>query len=80
MLHCVYLALEKAYSMDRWTEVYEDVQDMNEDTETVVGCAVRGTDRFNVVTGLHLTPFLFPVVKDEFRQDSHGQWCFQITL
>ena len=80
-LHCIFVDLEKAY--DRvpreklWycmrksgiVEKYEQlVQDMYEESETVVRCAGGTTESFKVKVGLHqgsaLSPFLFAVIMD----------------
>ena len=80
-LHCVFVDLEKAYNKvpreELWycmrksgmTEKYVRlVQDMYEESETVVRCAVGTTVSFKVKVGLHqgsaLSSFLFAVIMD----------------
>ena len=78
-LHCVFVDLEKAHDRvpreELWycmrksgiVEKYVQlVQDMYEESETVVRCAVGTTVSFKVKAGLHqgsaLSPFLFAVI------------------
>ena len=83
-LHCVFVDLEKAYFAgfrvsreELWyymrkpgmVEKYVRlVQDMYEESETVMRCAVGTTESFKVKVGLHqgsaLSPFLFAVIMD----------------
>ena len=85
-LHCVFVDLEKAY--DRvpreklWycmkksgmAEKYVQlIQDMYEESEIVVRCAVGTTESFKVKVGLHrgsaLSPFLFAVIMDRLTNE-----------
>jgi len=96
-LHCVFVDLEKAYDRvprdELWycmrksgvAEKYiRVVQDMYENSETVVRCAVGLSDSFRVRVGLHqgsaLSPFLFAIVMDrltdEIRQESPWTMMF----
>ena len=96
-LHCVFVDLEKAYDRvpreELWycmrksgvAEKYvRAVQDMYEDCQTVVRCAVGVTEEFKVEVGLHqgsaLSPFLFAMVMDrltdEVRQESPWTMMF----
>ncbi|XP_062866594.1 uncharacterized protein LOC134329279, partial [Trichomycterus rosablanca] len=96
-LHCVFVDLEKAYDRvpreELWccmrksgvVEKYVRlVQDMYEDSRTVVRCAVGVTDSFKVEVGLQqgsaLSPFLFALVMDrltdEVRQESPWTMMF----
>ena len=85
-LHCVFVDLEKAYDRvpgeELWycmrksgiVETYVLlVQDMYEESETVVRCAVRTTESFEVKVGLHqgsaLSPFLFSVIMDRLTDE-----------
>ena len=78
-LHCVFADLEKAYDRASLEELWycmrksgivekyvQLVQDMYEESETVVRCAVGTTESFKVKVGLHqgsaLSPFLFAVI------------------
>ena len=100
-LHCVFVDLEKAYDRVSREELrycirksgivekyVQLVQDMYEESETVVRCAVGTTENFKVKVGLHqgsaLSPFLFAVIMDrltdEVRGDYHGRCCFLIIL
>ena len=80
-LHCVFVDLEKAYDRvpreELWycmrkSEIAEKyvrlVQDMYEESETVVRYAIRTTESFKVKIGLHqgsaLSPFLFAAIMD----------------
>ena len=75
-LHCVFVDLEKAYDRVPQEELWycmrksgmaekyvRLVQDMYEESETVVRCAIGNTESFKVKVGLHqksaLSPFLF---------------------
>lgn len=90
-LHCVFVDLEKAHDgvprEELWycmrksgvAEKYvRVVQNMYEDSETVVKCVVGPTDGFKVWVGLHqgsaLSPFLFAMamgrLTDEVRQEA----------
>uniref|UniRef100_A0AAR2LU20 Reverse transcriptase domain-containing protein n=1 Tax=Pygocentrus nattereri TaxID=42514 RepID=A0AAR2LU20_PYGNA len=96
-LHCVFMDLEKAYDRvpreELWycmrksgvAEKYvRVVQDMYEDSETVVRCAVGVTNGFKVTVGLHqgsaFSPFLFAMVMerltDEVRQEAPWTMMF----
>ena len=85
-LHCVFADLEKAYDRvlleELWycmrkSEIVEKyvqlVQDMYEESETVVRCAVGTTESFKVKVGLHqgsaLSPFLFAVIMDRLTNE-----------
>ena len=80
-LHCVFVDLEKAYDRVPQEELLycmrklgiakkyvRLVQDMYEESETVMRCAVEITESFKVKVGLHegsaLSPFLFAVTMD----------------
>ena len=49
------------------------VQDMYEESETVVRCAIETTETFKAKVGLHqessLSPFLFAVIMDRLRDE-----------
>ncbi|KAJ8349299.1 hypothetical protein SKAU_G00244290 [Synaphobranchus kaupii] len=96
-LHCVFVDLEKAYDRVPREEVWycmrksgvaekyvRSMQDMYEDSVTVVRCAVGVTEAFKVGVGLHqgsaLSPFLFAMVMDrltdEVRQESPWTMMF----
>ena len=79
-LHCVFVDLEKAYDRvpreELWYSMRKSgmvekyvrlVQDMYEESETVVKCAVGTTEIFKVKVGLHQgsasSPLLFAVIK-----------------
>ena len=85
-LHCVFVDLENAYDRvpreELWycmrksgiVEKYVRlVQDMYEETETVMRCAVGTTESFKVKVGLHqrsaLSPFLFAVIIDRLTAE-----------
>ena len=85
-LHCVFVDLEKAYDRvpreELWycmiksgiVEKYVRlVQDMYEEIETMVRCAIGTTEGFKVKVGLHqgsaLTPFLFAVIMDRLTDE-----------
>ena len=85
-LHCVFGDLEKAYERVRWEELLycmrksgmgekyvRLVQDMYEESETVVRCAVGTTESFKVKVGLHqgsaLSPFLFAEIMDRLTDE-----------
>ena len=89
-LHCIFVDLEKAYNRVPREELWycmrksgiveknvRLVQDMYEQTETVVRCAGGTTESFKVKVGLHqrsaLSPFLFAVtinmLTDEVRRE-----------
>ena len=85
-LHCVFVDLKKAYDrvpreelwccmrksgiVERYVQL---VQDMYEESETVVRCAVGTTESFKVKVGLHqgsaLSPFLFAVLTDRLTDE-----------
>ena len=84
-LHSVFIDLEKAYDRvpreEMWhclrsagvAETYVRViQDMYDDSETMVRCSVGTTKSFSVKVGLHqgsaLSPFLFTVVMDQLTK------------
>ena len=97
-LHCVFVELEKAYNKfprkELWycmkkpgmAEKYVRlVQDMYEEIETVVMCAVETTESFTVKVGLHqesaLSLFLFAVIMyrclescSSLARDSNRLW------
>ena len=94
-LHCVFVHLEKAYDRVPREELWycmrksgivetQLVQDMYEESETVVRCAIRTTESFKVKVGLHqgstLSPFLFAVIMDrltdEVRRESTWTMLF----
>ena len=85
-LHCVFVDLEKAYNTvpreELWYCVRKSgiaekymrlVQDMYEESETVVRCAIETTESFKVKVGLHqgsaLSPFLFAVIMDRLTDE-----------
>ena len=89
-LYCVFGDLEKAYDRvpreELWYGMRKSgvaekyvrlVQDMYEESETVVRCAVGTTESFKIKVGLHqrseLSPFLFAVIMnrltDEVRRE-----------
>ena len=85
-LHCLFVDLEKAYNRvlrgELWncmrkSEIIEKyvrlVQDMYEESETVVRYAVGTTESFKVRVGLHqgsaLSPFLFVVITDRLTDE-----------
>ena len=85
-LHCVFVDLEKAYDRvpqeQLWhcmkkSEIVEKyvrfIQDMYEESETVVRCAVGTKESFKVKVGLHqetaLSPFLFAVIMDRITDE-----------
>ena len=85
-LHCVFVDLEKAYNRVSREELWycmrksgvvkkyvQLVQDMYEESETVVRCAVGTTESFKVKVGLHqgsaLSPFLFAVIMDRLTDE-----------
>ena len=89
-LHCIFVHREKAYDrvlrgellycmrksgiVEKYVQL---VQDMYEESETVVRCAIGTTESFKVKIGLHqgsaLSPFLFAVIinrlTDEVRRE-----------
>ena len=85
-LHCVFVDLEEAYDRVPREELWycmrksgivkkyvQLVQDMYEESETVVRCAVGTTKSFKVKVGLHqgsaLSPFLFAVIMDRLMDE-----------
>ena len=89
-LHCVFVDLEKAYDRVSREELWYHVrksgmaekyvrlaQNMYEESETVMRCAVGATESFKVKVGLHqesaLSPFLSAVIMnrltDEVRRE-----------
>ena len=85
-LHCVFVDLEKAYNRvpreEMWyfmrksgiAEKYVRlVQNIYEESETVVRGAIRTTESFKVKVGLHqgiaLSPFLFAVIMDRLTDE-----------
>ena len=96
-LHCVFVDLKKAYDRVpreklwyciRKSGIVEKyvrlVQDMYEESERVVRCAIGTTESFKVTIGLHqgsaLSPFLFRVIMDrltdEVRRESPWTMLF----
>ena len=61
------------------------VQDMYEESETVVRCAVATTESFKVKVGLHqgsaLSPFLFAVIMDRLMDEVRREppWTMQFA-
>ena len=85
-LHCVFVDLEKAYDRVLQEELLycmrksgiaekyvQLIQDMYEESETVVRCAVGTIESFKVKVGLHqgsvLSPFLFVVIMDRLTDE-----------
>ena len=85
-LHCVFVDLQKAYDRvpreELWNYMKKSgiaekyvqlVQDMYEESETVVRCAVGTRESFKVKVGLHqgsaLIPFLFAVIMDRLTDE-----------
>ena len=85
-LHCVFVDLEKAYDRvsreELWYYMRKSgmvekyvrlVQDMYEERETVMRCAVGTTESFKVKVGLHqgsaLSPFLFTMIMDRLTDE-----------
>ena len=85
-LYCVFVDLEKAYDRAPQEELWycmrksgvaekyvQLVQDMYEESKTVVRCAIGTTQSFKVKVGLHqgsaLSPFLFAVTIDTLTDD-----------
>ena len=85
-LHCVFVDLEKAYDRipreEPWYSMRKSgmaekyvrlVQDMYEESETVVKCAVGTIKSFKVMVGPHqrsaLSPFLFAVIIDRLTDE-----------
>ena len=85
-LHCVFVDLEKAYDRVPQEELWycmrqsgmgekyvRLVQDMYEESETVVRCKIGTTESFKVKVGLHqgsaLSPFLFAVIMDRLTDE-----------
>ena len=99
-LYCVFVDLEKAYNRipreEMWycmrksgiVEKYVRlVQDMYEESETMVRSAVGTTESFKVKDGLHqgsvLSPFLFAVIMDRLTNEirrHHGRCCLLMML
>ena len=79
----LWYCMRKSQVAEKYVKV---VQDMYEDSITVVRCAVGMTEGFKVEVGLHqgsaLSPLLFAMVMgrltDEVRQES--SWCSLMTL
>ena len=89
-LHCVFADLEKAYDRvpreELWyctkkSEMVEKylrlVQNMYEENETMVRCAIRTTESFKFKVGLHqesaLSPFLFAVIMDRLTNEARKE-------
>ena len=85
-LHCIFVDLEKAYDKvpreELWYSMRKPgiaekyvrlVQDMYEESETVVRYAIGTTKSFKVKVGLHqgsaLSPFLFAVIMDRLTNE-----------
>ena len=85
-LHCVFVDLEKAYDRFAREELWycmrksgiqekyvQLVQNMYEESETVVRCAVETTESFKAKIGLHqgsaLSPFLYAVIMDRLTDE-----------
>ena len=85
-LHCVFVDLEKAYDRVPREELWycmrksgmgkkyvRLVQDMYEESKTVVRCAIGTTESFKVKVGLHqgsaLSPFPFAVIMDRLTDE-----------
>ena len=85
-LHCVFVDLEKAYDrvpreellftmkksgiMEKYVQL---VQNMYDESETVVRCAIETTESFKVKVGLHqgsaLSSFLFAVIMERLTDE-----------
>ena len=100
-LHCVFEDLEKAYDRvpreERWYFMRKSrivkkyvrlVQDMYEESKTVMRCALGTTKSFKVKVGLHqgsaLSPFLFAIIMDrltdEVRREPPRRCCLLMIL
>ena len=64
--------MRKSETVEKYVQL---VQDMNEESETVVRCAVGSTESFKVKVGLHQgsasSPFLFAVIMDRLTDEVH---------
>ena len=84
--HCVFVDLEKAYDRvpreELWYSMTKSgiaekyvrlVEDMYEESETVVRCAIGTTESFKVKVGMHqgsaLSLFLFAVIMDRLTDE-----------
>ena len=92
-LHCVFVKLEKAYDRvpreELWYYMRKSgivekyvrlVQDMYEESETVVRGAAGTTESFKVKVGLHqgsaLNPFLFAMIIDRCSANRLCSWFY----
>ena len=96
-LHCVWVDLEKAYNRVPQEELWycmrksgivekyvQLVQNMYEESETVVKCAVGTTESFKVKVGLHqgsvLSPFLFAVIMDRLTDEVRRELLWKMLF
>ena len=97
-LHCVFVNLEKAYDRVSREELWycmrksgmaekymRLVQDIYEESKTLVRCAVRITESFKVEVGLHqgsvLSPFLLALIMDRLTEKVRREppWMMQFA-
>ena len=95
--HCVFVDLEKAYNRVSREELWHCmrksgivekyvilVEDMYEESETVVRCAIRTTETFKVEVGLQqgsaLSPFLFAVIMDRLMDEVRRESLWTILF
>ena len=98
-LYCVFIDLEKAYDRvpreQLWycmrksgmAEKYVQlVQNIYEESETLVRCAVENAESFKVKIGLHqgsaLSPFLFAVIMDRLTDEVRREpsWTMLVVI
>ena len=97
-LHCVFVNLEKAYDRVSREELWycmrksgmaekyvRLVQDIYEESKTLLRCAVRITESFKVEVGLHqgsvLSPFLLTLIMDRLTEKVRREppWMMQFA-